>query len=414
MSNTARNPYDFDSNYARASVASGQIWAQVPADALAWEKGEDPLATPLWPLSEPEWFRVANAEMRARWRDQFPELCGFWLRWWDGVVSGRQIDWTLQEKVALIPDEIWDHGPAAVAAEIARIEAEHGYVVSEKSRISAVRLMKASLAKFRFDELRRLMKMVPFSEDIAFLRDGAVLRRFLVASDAMRLKLETLSAAFEAEGRTMQGAGSAATYLKAVLEELSRARQLEELNVGWVIDCGEILQTYVVNEDARAEFGVLHGPLANAVASLLDLTTSYFAETFLRCAPLKDIRSNDETSLFDLMEDLRRGLRAIEQAPRDDLVPLAPEDRAVFLALLEDVERTIRAEFVASTPAVRSSLRRDADYRLAQIAVSLLLYIEEGKNAAKKSERVLQIAGTIDRGYGALEKLVKWLMDHLP
>lgn len=132
--NTARNPYDFGNNFAPSSVvASGQIWGQVPADALAWEKGEDPLTTPLWPLSEPEWFRVANAEMRARWRDQFPELSGFWLRWWDGVVSGRQIDWVLQEKVALIPDAIWDQGPAAVAAEIARIEAEIGFASPDRT-----------------------------------------------------------------------------------------------------------------------------------------------------------------------------------------------------------------------------------------------------------------------------------------
>lgn len=316
--------------------------------------------------------------------------------------------------VSRIPYPIWRQGPAAVATEIARIEAEFGYALSEKSRISAERLLKASLAKFRFDELRRLMKMVPFAEDIAFLRDRVVLLRFLAAADAMRLRLETLIAALDAEGRAMQGAGSAATYLKAVLEELSRARQLEELNVGWVIDCGEILQSYALNEDVRAEFGALHAPFTHTVTSLLDLTTGYFAETFLRFAPLKDIRSNDETSLFDLMQDLRRGLTAIEQAPQDDLVPLAPEDRAVFLALLEDVERTIRAEFMAAAPAVRSSLRRDADYRLAQITVSLLLYLEEGKNAAKKAERVLQLVGTIDRGVGALEKLVKWLMDRLP
>ncbi|PQV59112.1 hypothetical protein LX70_00935 [Defluviimonas denitrificans] len=60
--------------------------------------------------------------MRAIWMKEGAEIWSFWLRWWDGVVSGRPLPWDLQEKVALIPDEVWDQGAEAVAAEIARIE----------------------------------------------------------------------------------------------------------------------------------------------------------------------------------------------------------------------------------------------------------------------------------------------------
>jgi hypothetical protein len=38
-------------------------------------------------------------------------------------MAGDPLPWELQEKVALIQNEIWDAGPEAVAAEIARIEA---------------------------------------------------------------------------------------------------------------------------------------------------------------------------------------------------------------------------------------------------------------------------------------------------
>ena len=51
-----------------------------------------------------------------------PETWSFWTRWWDGVLSGNQIDWDLQRQVALIPNEIWDQGPAAVAEAIRQIE----------------------------------------------------------------------------------------------------------------------------------------------------------------------------------------------------------------------------------------------------------------------------------------------------
>lgn len=48
----------------------------------------------------------------------------FWVRWFDGAIRGHPIDWVLMHKVALIGDEVWNEGAEAVAAEIARIEAE--------------------------------------------------------------------------------------------------------------------------------------------------------------------------------------------------------------------------------------------------------------------------------------------------
>lgn len=37
-------------------------------------------------------------------------------------MSGQQLDWNLQETVALIPDEVWEAGPGAVAEAISTIE----------------------------------------------------------------------------------------------------------------------------------------------------------------------------------------------------------------------------------------------------------------------------------------------------
>lgn len=46
----------------------------------------------------------------------------FWMRWWDGVLSGNQLDWELQKEVAQIPDSTWQQGPAVVAHAISVIE----------------------------------------------------------------------------------------------------------------------------------------------------------------------------------------------------------------------------------------------------------------------------------------------------
>lgn len=51
-------------------------------------------------------------------------LFEFWERWFASLVDGDQIDWELQRRVALIDNAIWEAGPAAMAAEIKRIQEE--------------------------------------------------------------------------------------------------------------------------------------------------------------------------------------------------------------------------------------------------------------------------------------------------
>ncbi len=80
--------------------------------------------------------------MRAIWQGGNPEHWSFWLRWWDGVLSGKQLPWDLQEKVALIPNEIWQQGAEAVSARIALIQ--------EKFRLrSEVAELRAELGLIR-------------------------------------------------------------------------------------------------------------------------------------------------------------------------------------------------------------------------------------------------------------------------
>lgn len=58
-----------------------------------------------------------------------PETWEFWARWLEGMRKGEPLPWALQEQVALIGKDddfkIWEEGPAAIAAEIKKIEARH-------------------------------------------------------------------------------------------------------------------------------------------------------------------------------------------------------------------------------------------------------------------------------------------------
>jgi hypothetical protein len=69
----------------------------------------------------------------------------FWAKWYDRAIAGDPLPWDLQEQIALIPNEIWEAGPEAVAAEIARIEAEFEL----RQRIAEIEADQANIAEKR-------------------------------------------------------------------------------------------------------------------------------------------------------------------------------------------------------------------------------------------------------------------------
>lgn len=98
------------------------LWEEIREDARLIEGNDDPFLMPLWSDSAPDWFASADTRMRSIWSNDPPGRWAFWIRWWDGVLSGRQVDWELQRLVALIPDEIWQQGSDAVAEAIAKLD----------------------------------------------------------------------------------------------------------------------------------------------------------------------------------------------------------------------------------------------------------------------------------------------------
>ena len=106
----------------RYANASSDFWEQFRKDARCLQHGDDLLSLPLWSIPQPDWFKRADADGRAIWANDDLAVWSFWTRWWDGVLSGKQINWDLQRAIALIPDADWQQGPAHIAAIIARLE----------------------------------------------------------------------------------------------------------------------------------------------------------------------------------------------------------------------------------------------------------------------------------------------------
>lgn len=392
----------------------GLLWDLIRKDAVSIEEKSDPLQNQLWLGVESKWAEAQWGAPRA-WLTKNPGH-EFWIRWYEASLEGRPLTgdwdshWKMLHDIALIPDVDWKQGAEYVAGLIAEIENRYNYRVSESTRQDAEVLLKSALGRFGFNDLRNLMELLPFAEDLKSIQDAETVAAFIADMDQERREIETFLRAIEREGRALQGAGAILTYFEEILEEASKARQLSELNIAWIIDCGEILQGYSTSQEVLTELGPLSIPFKRTLSKLLDLIHRHFSATILRLAALRDIRSADETNLHALMEDLRRGFELIKDETSGDRIPMAPEALAVFEKLLGETNRLIQREFMATDPQVKSGLRRDIDYRMAQVSVSLRLYLEQAKAPGKTVVEITK--GVVKkRVTKSVEGLVQWFLD---
>jgi hypothetical protein len=347
---------------------------------------------------------------QSEWSSDPDIVWDFWIRWWDGVLKGQPLDWTLQEKVALIPDDIWQQGAAAVARAIREIEGQEGNHVSQATRAKAEKLLLAAIGTFTFDQVRGLITLGPFAEDLACIKQSAVIDRFLGAAADVRERIDALRTSFQREGRGMQGAGALEVYLGKIDEEFSKARQVQVLRVGTLLNWVNILRTIAADDSTRREISPLHVPLDDLLNGLDDLIRTYFAQALVRVAPLKDIRSDENVPLADLLQDVRRGMDVIRASEAKELVPLAPEVIAIFDDTLADLDLLVRAELSEPLPARRSALRREFDFQWAQIVVSWLLYREAAIKNAGWAVDALSSWGAMAGHVLNLRELIKWVI----
>ena len=254
----------------------------------------------------------------------------------------------------------------------------------------STRLMRASIGDFQFDSLARVMRLMPFEEDLRRLRDPVQLARFLEGAEDLCEGMQTLSTALKASSGNMYAA-QITPYLDGVIDTLGRAEQSHTLNIGKVIEYGEALEDFSLDAATRAELGdPLSKDLTRQVNSLLDLVRNHFADTFLRFAPLQNIEMAPDQTPLQALEQVEALLSATRAAARD-LVPLAKEDDAVFTHMMRSIEKLTRAHGQATSDSDRASYRREINYHLAMVTVSIGLY------AAKARHHAGNIGPVIDR-----------------
>ncbi|MBO6602516.1 MAG: hypothetical protein JJ938_07795 [Roseicyclus sp.] len=117
----------------------------------------------------------------------------FWAKWYAGAMAGEPLPWGLQKAVALIPEDIWDAGPEAVAEEIARIEDEFWAQALPQAETLVV------VADGRFDvrpdptpddqRTEKMLGQVEFALDLA-LRTNSGFNEMCVAFKYLRYTLD--------------------------------------------------------------------------------------------------------------------------------------------------------------------------------------------------------------------------------
>lgn len=258
-------------------------------------------------------------------------------------------------------------------------------------KLLAEKLLQAAIADYKFDDIQRLMRMVPFAKDVKTLEDEATLASFLAAADLLREDMELFCTALAAEGAAVQGAGTVRTYVDAILEELSKARQTQVLRVGRIVDLGAVLQTAAFDDATRRVFRpILTQSLDNTVKGLTYLTRDYFAPTLLRFAPLDELELEPGTNAWEYLNETKGVLGDIESGKFEGMKPLAPEDLAVLKDLAKEVERALRQAANSDGPAA-ISWQKEMNYRLALLNVSILLYGIRAKQAAKSFDGGLDV-----------------------
>ncbi|MDG2404926.1 MAG: hypothetical protein P8M25_08255 [Paracoccaceae bacterium] len=251
---------------------------------------------------------------------------------------------------------------------------------TQYNTLLSTRLIRTPIGDFQFDDLTRVMRLMPFEEDLRRLRDPVQLARFLEDAEDLRDGIRTLCKALNTSGGNMQRE-DIIPYFEGVIKEMDHAKESDLLRTAKVIGYRGVLENFSLDAATRAELGEpLSKALSQQVNNILDLTRSHFADTFLRLAPLHDIEmapSQTPAQALGQIETLLRDTRAVAQ---HNLVPLVPKDDAIFTHMMWSIERLTRAHRQATSDSDRASYQREINCHLAIITVSLKLYINKGRH----------------------------------
>lgn len=181
-------------------------------------------------------------KLRSFWENA-SETWGFWTRWYDGFLTGKPIDWALQEKIALIDPAEWEKGPKRIAELIADLEARRELllkIAALKNQVSTLRQQQRGIGDNNPPE--PISDAYQLSEHIEIiwepLKDlDAEARKSSPDRTKIKRAIQTLAAVLVATGKW--SAGKADALVDATIKPMGIA--LAGTFYGWATTHGEAI-----------------------------------------------------------------------------------------------------------------------------------------------------------------------------
>lgn len=395
-------------NAARAAAlitARADAWRAVEADRQMIEAGGDPLTAPLWPDENP------LADLWLRHAPVLKTTPGgpFWIDWYNRALDGAPQPWPLLKDIALIEDDLWKEATESADAARALDAAISALIEQHKG----TPLSQAAPVEFDFDEMMQQMQIVGFGDDVAHLRDPALISAFV--DDATELR-DGLTDFLEFSADQMRGqnepvlAVKAAHKLLAELEHCGTAPN-RGIRARRLVMLGKSFADYALDETTRQTLGP---GLTGMMDSLVDLTRAlyrqHFAPSLLRLRPLLtlELGAHDPDELLQAAEHLTR---LIEAADNTTLARMSPE----ALAVMQDFLDELRAQKVgiseARSPEGVAAMRKKFAETYGAVAVAYGRYVEKGRPYVEKVTEALDWLVTQYRRWTTFEQVYETLTE---
>jgi len=304
------------------------------------------------------------------------------------LVAGCQIRqparFALQEEIALIPDEVWQAGPKAVAAAIAEIELRH-----HQLEPGSTPLALAALADFEFDSVRQWMEMVGFKDDTAHLKDPALVQDFL---DDIEEVQDGLQDFLDYSDAARNGANSIAVLSVAtdkILSAIRRTKDKTHIRARRVVELSADLLAFSNERRKRDELGKgLCLKLDMTIKRLRDVCRKHLAPAFLRLEPLQKLELGDADPAV-ITADLKAAIESVlALSDGTSLARMSPEGQAVLRSMLADLDvlQTTMRELPAG--AQRDNARKRFTIGFASTSATFGRAIEKAKALGNDRARV--------------------------
>lgn len=334
---------------------------------------QDLWSAPLWRESWPTDYSSKWDQSKAKFGDLDGEEWNFWIDWYENILGGNKRNTSLNEKVALLPNDLWEAGAARANFEIMRLvrSAKHHDepVEREYSEILGRDELKIAISDFDYEHLSSLMKVVPFDTDFDTAKDGIYAedsRHFIEAIKGIVGDLNS-----EIDSRQNNIDPRLLRYLSRFFDEISL--DIDKIRPARLFDLSKTIHDIILDDFVVAS---LSEHLVHQIERLLDYCREIirisFAGVLTRMMIVDDVAPLTPSELDIAIADFEELSDSIIERRWRELPPPSQEAIAIISDLRDEISEVKMARDLSENNSTRN--RRNLQLtRKVKVGVSTVL-----------------------------------------